>query len=183
LYAISQLGTPAEIVSLYARIMGDLQLTRRNIEDVLFICYTCMEGDAQIIGNIVPTQRPKFGTSSVRFKPGPVPIENAVHIARSLLRHGVTGALPPLPQKPGEEPATYTDEFDARANVSLAIAHLGASSEQAWQMTMTELVGALRAKFPPLESTGPGAKAPTREDHDQAMEWFAGVEAAMKQRT
>lgn len=183
LYAISQLGTPTEIVSLYARIMGTLELTRRNVEDVLFVCYSCMDGDALLFGTFVPTQRPKRGTPAVRFKPGPVPVENAVHIARSLLRHGVTGALPPLPQRPGDEPTSYTEEFDARANVSLAIAHLGASSEQAWQMTMTELVGALRAKFPPVESTGPGAKAPTREEHDQTMAWFEGVEAALKQRT
>lgn len=182
LYAISQLGTPAEIVSLYARIMDDLELTRPAVEEVLFICYTCLEGDEPLFGNFVPTQRPKRGTSAVRFKPGPVPIENAVHIARSLLLHGVTGALPPLPQKPGAEPPSYSAEFDARANVSLAMAHLGASSEQAWQMTMTELVGALRAKFPPLESTGPGAKAPTREEHDQTMAWFDGVQAALQQR-
>jgi len=97
------------------------------------------------------------------------------------MKHGITGALPDLPRKAGQE-QEFVKEFDARAHVSLAIAHLGMSSAEAWQMTMTELVGALRAKFPQAESNAPGARAPTAEEHEATMAWFERVEAARKQK-
>lgn len=42
----------------------------------------------------------------------------------------------------------------------------------------TELMVALRAKFPPQESSDPGGKAPAKEQHEETMAWFERVEAA-----
>lgn len=170
LYAMTQIGDPGEIVAVFASVMSSPSLA-----DVLAVCNACCEDDVSgLFGHVVPARAGR----GLRYAPGKVPIPKMVHIARSLLRHGVTGALEPLPRKPGDDPG-FVKEFDARAHVALAMAHLGATSDQAWAMTMTELVGALRAKFPPVESP---KKTPTIEEHDATMAWFAGVEAVMKSR-
>lgn len=49
-------------------------------------------------------------------------------------------------------------------------------------MTMTGLIGALHAKYPPTESNAPGARAPTAAEHDATMEWFDKIEAKRKAR-
>lgn len=92
------------------------------------------------------------------------------------LRHGITGVQPPLPRK-ADEDAEFVSEFVARDHVALAIAHLGMTEREAWAMTMTSLVGALRTKFPQAKSNAPGAKAPTEEEHSATMDWFEKIEA------
>ncbi|MCY1460465.1 hypothetical protein D9M71_780250 [compost metagenome] len=49
-------------------------------------------------------------------------------------------------------------------------------------MTMTGLVGALRAKFPQAQSQAPGARAPTVEEHNAAMDWFEKIEEKRRAR-
>ncbi|MEN1443551.1 DUF6246 family protein, partial [Pseudomonas aeruginosa] len=56
----------------------------------------------------------------------------------------------------------------------------GLSEREAWSMTMTGLIGALRAKYPPTESNAPGARAPTAAEHDATMEWSDKIEAKRK---
>lgn len=168
LYAMTQLGNAREIVSLYAAAMGDAP----TLVDCLAVINACADGDVS----------GAFGAwhgdgDGLTYKPGVAPIEHIVSIARCLLKHGVTGALPDLPRNADRAPE-YIEEFDARGLVATAIAHLGMSSAEAWRMTMTELVGALRAKFPPDEKSSPGARAPTLEEHEATMEWFEQVQAA-----
>lgn len=177
LQAMTQIGTPAEIVAIYASVMTDVAHMDR-FPDALSVVHACSDGDlSSVFGCYVPAR----AGSGIRFKPGKAEPAHIVPLARCLLKHGITGALPALPRKPGHEPE-YVQEFDARAHVALAMAHLGMSSPEAWAMTMTELVGALRAKFPPQESSEPGAKAPTKEQHEATMEWFERVEAARVKR-
>lgn len=170
LYAMTQIGDPAEIVRVYASVMHD-EPHRDQFDDALAVIYACADEDlSELFGQV------ELVEGLVVHRPGAAPIEDVLPLARCLLKHGVTGALKELPRKAGQEPE-YVKEFDARGHVSLAIAHLGMSSREAWQMTMTELVGALRAKFPPSESDAPGAKAPTKEEHNATLEWFDRVEA------
>lgn len=169
LYAMTQLGDPGEIVRVYASVMAD-EPHVEQFGDALAVIYACTEDDlSDLFGGMVADGE------GIQYEPGSAPVEHVLPLARCLIRHGVTGALKDLPRKAGQDPE-YVKEFDARAHVSLAIAHLGMSSEQAWQMTMTELVGALRAKFPPADSDAPGARAPTLEEHQATMEWFEEVE-------
>lgn len=170
LYAMTQIGDPAEVVRVYASVMHD-EPHRDQFTDALAVVYACAEEDlSSLFGGMVADDR------CVRYEPGSALAENILPLARCLMKHGVTGALKELPRKAGQEPE-YVKEFDAREHVSLAIAHLGMSSAEAWQMTMTELVGALRAKFPQAESNAPGAKAPTIEEHNATLAWFERVEA------
>ncbi|AZV93591.1 glycoprotein [Bordetella sp. J329] len=171
LYAMTQIGEPAEIVRVYASVMSEAP-HRDQFGDALSVIFACAEDDLSGLFGAYQAAEPGMG-----YVPGSAPPEHVIPLAQGLLRHGVTGALPPLPRKADEEPE-FVQEFDARSHVSLAIAHLGMSSAEAWQMTMTELVGALRAKFPPSEGGSPGAKAPSKEQMEATMEWFERVEAA-----
>lgn len=175
LYAMTQIGEPAEIVRVYASVMSDVP-HKDQFGDALIVIHACSDEDLSgLFGAYEAAER------GVKYVPGSAPPEHIIPLAQCLLKHGVTGALPPLPRKADEEPE-FVQEFDARAHASLAIAHLGMSSAEAWQMTMTELVGALRAKFPPTESNAPGAKAPTKEQMEATMEWFDRVEAKRNKR-
>lgn len=168
LYAMTQVGDPREIVEIYASVMTE-EPHPMQFERALAVLFACCDDDlSEVFGYM--------SAESGKYVPGAAPQEHVLPLARCLLKHGVTGALPELPRKAGEE-VEYVKEFDARAHVSLAIAHLGMPSAEAWRMTMTELVGALRAKFPQIESNAPGARAPTLEEHNATMDWFERIEA------
>ncbi len=174
LYAMSRIGSPAEIVAVYAAVMADTPA----VIDALGVVYACCDNDlTDIFGHVEPAA----DGGGLTYVPGRAPVEHVVYIARCLLKHGVTGALPELPRRPDDEPE-YVKEFDARAHVALAMAHLGMSEREAWNITMTALVGALRAKFPRPESNAPGARAPTKEEHEATMAWFDRVEAARNKK-
>lgn len=95
-------------------------------------------------------------------------------LARCLIQHGVTGVNKPMPRKT-DEASDYVKEFYAAEHVALAVAPLGMTERDAWNATMTSLVAALRAKYPPVDANG--SSAPTADEHDAAMEWFERVEA------
>lgn len=180
LYAMSRLGEPAEIVEAFATVMGgaeDSAQVDRMFQIALGVIYSCADEDADPSG--------LFGgyeivDGALQYVPGSAPVEHVIPIARCLLKHGVTGALPALPRRAGDEEPAYVKEFSARDHVAMAMAHLGVSERDAWNMTMTSLVGALRAKFPPTESNAPGARAPTKEEHNATMAWFDKIEAKRK---
>lgn len=174
LYAMTQLGDPESIVATYASVMGDLVDASHDTEqlrDALAVLYACL--DADISG--------QFGCfdEDGAYISGTAPVNHILPLARCLLKHGVVGALPPLPRKHDDDP-DYVTGFVARDHVALAMAHLGITEKDAWNMTMTSLVGALRAKFPQQENNAPGSRAPTKEEHLATEAWFERVEAKRK---
>jgi Family of unknown function (DUF6246) len=180
LYAMSRLGDPVEIVETFATVMGgaeDDAQARRLFQAALGVIYACAVDDvdpSSLFGTYETT------SGAIEYVPGVAPAEHVVPLARCLLKHGVTGALSPLPRRPGDDEPVYVKEFLARDHVATAMAHLGVSEWDAWNLTMTGLVGALRAKFPPAESNAPGARAPTKEEHNATMAWFDKIEAKRK---
>lgn len=173
LYAMSQLGEPREIVELYAAVMGE----NPTLADSLAVVFACSEDDLSEVFGAWVEQGDK-----PHYQSGQVEPETIVLLARCLLKHGITGALPELPGPADQEPE-YAQEFDARAHVSMAMAHLGVSERDAWQMTMTSLVGALRAKFPPSQSDAPGARAPSKAEMEEALAWHDRVLAVRDEQT
>lgn len=168
LYAMSQLGQPAEIVELFARVMSD----QPTLFDAVPVLWSCTEHD---ITELTGFHGPEGWVQGTMAR------VDVVHVARCLLKHGIVGVTDAKPKR-GEDPK-YVKEFKARDYVAMAIAHLGMSEREAWELTMTGLVTALRAKYPP-DDRGPGAKAPSIEEHEATMEWYERVEAARaKQRT
>lgn len=170
LYNMTQLGEPQEVVRTYASVMHADDHEER-FDDALATIYACSEEDLSEI----------FGIYNEEwiYTPGVAPVADILPIARCLLKHGVTGALEPLKQEAGKEPE-YVQEFVARDHVALAVAHLGLSEREAWDMTMTSLVGAMRAKFP--QADAPGSKAPSKEELDEALDWHDRVTAARAKR-
>jgi len=176
LYAMTQIGEPAQIVEVYATVMCDGLQGKAALDqfaDALAVINACSEEDlSEVFGS--------YG-DDLEYRPGAAPREHVLPLARCLLRHGITGDQAPLPRKADEDPE-YIREFVARDHVALAMAHLGISEREAWGMTMTSLVGALRAKFPRMESSAPGSRAPSKEEHDATMEWFERIEAKRRAR-
>lgn len=180
LFAMSQLGSPAQIVDLFATVMADVELPRlqmAQLQDAVSVLNVCA-GEGDVSGLFGYWEE---GDQALEYRPGIVPKEDCLALARCLLRHGVIGAIPAELPRPGKEPE-YLREFNARDMAALAMAHLGLNEREAWGMTMTALVAALKSKFPPAESNEPGARAPSKEEHEQTMEWFERIEAKRRKR-
>lgn len=157
LYAVSQLGSPKEIVSKFALLMADFpSRDEGQLAVAAEVVYACAVDD-------MPAIFGEFRVVENRDKPlfvGPcAPVTRFVSanssdrellgIARSLMRHGVVGDVEPTKKRKkfSGEPQ-YMTEFVARDHVATAVAHLGYSEDQAWDATMTAIVAALKAKYP-----------------------------------
>lgn len=174
LAAMDSLGSPADIVTKFGILFSAPKLnpiwpkdSYRSWErevmatayDVLAAC--CDKDVTPLLG--------RMGSKWGSFVPGPMPSQDMVHLARSLMRHGVVGLKPEgrLTKKPEKE--EYSIEFKAREFVAQAIAHLGLSSSEAWNLTMTEFSGAMQSKF------GKPETLPPVEEHDEAMSRLAEI--------
>lgn len=184
LLAMASLGQPEEVVELFARVMG----TDPRIEDcaaVLMAC--CAEEDLEKVSDLVghpqaiyPPIHRKLHWNAVSWIPGKMPLQDVLHLARCLLKHGVVGVVKSKSKRPKETTidSGYKEEFDAHSWASVAIAHLGMSEQAAWSMTMTGLLAALNTKFPPKPEAG--ENAPSVEEYEATMAWFEQVTAARK---
>lgn len=182
LYAMSQLGTPQEIVHIFAEVMHDFGY--RNDQQLLAavgVLYACsvdekipaIFGEAAFIEN-----QDKPLESKTTYKPGLVPEEHILPLARCLLKHGVTGAIQMPKREDDDGEPEYLTEFNAREHVSIAVAHLGCSERDAWGMTMTSLVGALRAKYPPEQKKETKEiKPPSVKQLEAADAWLDQINA------
>lgn len=159
---IAALGTPAEIVAMFARVMGPVDAADvwGAIMDARIVLWACAEGAVENADVVLGSG----------FERGALDAEQVVALARHMLLHGMIGPLQP----DASEGARPLEEFEASTFVSLAVAHLGTSVEDAWDMSMTSLVQALKAKFPDLNK--PKHAGPSAKELDEAMEWFEGVQ-------
>ena len=179
LYAMTQIGEPAQIVEAYATVMTEgLEGAAAECQfaDALMVVHACSERDLSDVFGCF-----ERGDGGLVFRRGIADPSDILPLARCLLRHGVTGVHKPLPRRADDEPE-FVREFVARDHVALAVAHLGVSEREAWQMTMTSLVGAMRAKFPPTPDQSPGSRAPTKEEHEATEAWFEKIAAKRKKR-
>ena len=182
LYAMTKIGDPKYIVEVFATVMSEVQ--SEGAKQVQFgyaydVVTACCEDDiTEVFGYFNASEEYQIGMQPMDgYVPGLASTGEILILARALLTHGVVGGLPELPKNAEEEDErNYSPEFLARDHVSNAIAHLGMSEKDAWNCTMTSLVGALRSKFPPNAKNAPGMKAPTKGEHEQTMEWFDAIE-------
>lgn len=177
-YSMSKLGSPTEIVEIYAEVMSEYENEKLRIDQhktALGVIYACAEDSEdrleQVFGCYVVARDGK----TFKYKLGQINPLHILPLARSLMRHGVVGAVPPLPRSADKEPE-YLREFHAREHAATAMAHLGMSERDAWACTMTSLVLALRQKYPPTSKEAPGIDAPSAEEFDAAMEWAAKID-------
>lgn len=176
---IAEIGSPTEIVETFALVMSDAVEPAHQWQQLgaaLRVLYHCADELTpeleRLLGNWVdPYPR--------RYTPGRMPVHAIVALARQMMRHGVVGV--PLQQpngKPLQNSDDYTPEFNAAEYVAMAVAHLGMTIADAWQMTMTSLVQILASKFPPDKRTTVTDK--DLERNDKAVAWLERVNAARK---
>ena len=174
LFSMSQIGTPAEIVETTAILLAEepeqpyvLKCFRKQrFECALTVVYSCA-GDQDIgdlVGGMVPTGRGRIGYSA-----GLLPLADIVAIAQGLIRHGIMGDVSPEPGRVGET----MREFKAAEFVAAAIAHLGMTESDAWNLTMTSFVQVMKSKYPPK----PGPKPMTAGDVDATLARLAKINA------
>lgn len=178
--AMNEIGTPKEIVEMYATLNGaDYLQTMQHIEGlppgaqiqimktvskpvygrhVLSAAYIvmqacCEEDVSMLIGGWKPTAR------GVRYVPGVMPVNDIIIIARNLLDHGIIGKSPlKVPQRSESQKKT-TNEFNASQYIISARTHFGMTREEAEDLSMTEFQQMIKNKYP----EPPGL---TREQYD-----------------
>lgn len=185
LYAISKLGTPAEIVEIFASVHAEHFTPRGRTEQfaqALAVLYACCQDDAQseaVVGTYTPRMQ-AFGKPWAPgvYRPGFIAARYVLPFARSLLVHGVIGDIDRTSDGPQSEDS-YLSEFDTRDYVAMAMAHLGCSEPEAWNLTMTGFALALRSKYPATnKKAGPdGRRAPSSAEHDEMMAWLDQIDA------
>lgn len=153
LYAMTKLGSKKEIVDIFTRVMnGDIAYS-------LAVIQACCDEDTREIFGYIDHETLEF--IEMYASPNEIMI-----LAQSLMKHGIIGDIDRSDDaQTGKK--DYTPEFDAKSYVSAVVAHLGISEREAWQMTMTSVAGALRAKYPPQPSPYMSEK---REE--ELLEWF-----------
>ncbi|UPW42577.1 hypothetical protein BAHKABFF_00027 [Salmonella phage CF-SP1] len=192
--AMNEIGTPKEIVEMYATLNGaDYLQTMQHIEGlppgaqiqvmktvskpvygrhVLSAAYIvmqacCEEDVSMLIGGWKPTAR------GVRYVPGVMPVNDIIIIARNLLDHGIIGKSPlKVPQRSESQKKT-TNEFNASQYIISARTHFGMTREDAEDLSMTEFQQMIKNKYP----EPPGM---TREEYDQAYDDLQDMRAKRK---
>ncbi|NUL36642.1 DUF6246 family protein [Kosakonia sacchari] len=189
--AMTRIGDPEEIVSVYAKINGDearslisssfralgylpawitpqLHLIGdRLLTSAMRVLQACCEKDlTPLIGEW------KGWSRYVVYRPGLIPKDDIILIAQHLMLHGVIGKAKIRKLQRHENNET-TSEFRAFDYISAARAHFGMSREEASRLTMTEFILLLAQKFP-------DQKGFTREEYDKVADDFLAKQAARR---
>ncbi len=194
--AMNEIGTPKEIVEMYATLNGADYLAvmqhvgnlpfgaqmqvmkavskpvygRHVLSAAFIIMQACCEEDvSMLIGSYKPTVR------GVKYVPGLMPVNDIIIIARNLLDHGIIGKSPlKVPQRSESQKQT-TNEFNASQYIISARTHFGISREEAEDLSMTEFQQMIKNKYP----EPPGM---TREEYDKARDDADDVMEKMKMK-
>lgn len=145
---IASLGTPQEIVSLYAGLHGP-----RAAQDSAYVlaCLADQDDVTPLVGWI----------DEQGFHAGLMPSDEQVIIARHLMQHGIVGKA-----KPGTKGGEYSDTFKAAEYIAAACVHLGLSREDAESLSMTEFQTMFEMKFPDSKAK----EVPGREAYKAFMD-------------
>ena len=187
--AMSRIGGPQRIVEVFVAVNGghypahrisDVTVMREALSrcfadmvlaSVSVVQASCAENISQLIGCYSLNARGKLS-----YRPGQLPVTDLIELARHLIRHGVMGDQPP--EEYTKQKGEYSDKFDVRSFVYMAVAHLGMSEADAWNMTMTSFRAAMNAKYPQPDKP----KIPSETDYDDVMDWADQMVALDAQR-
>ncbi|MEY5979622.1 DUF6246 family protein [Salmonella enterica subsp. enterica serovar Corvallis] len=168
--AMNEIGTPKEIVEVYARLNGiDYVAPLQHVEYLPFgaqmqvmktiskpvygrhvlsaayiVMQSCCEDDISVlIGGWKPTPR------GVRYVPGIMPVSDIIIIARNLMQHGIIGKSPlKVPERLEEQGKKTTNEFHASQYIISARTHFDMTRDEAENMSMTEFQMMIKNKYP-----------------------------------
>lgn len=168
--AMNEIGTPKEIVEVYAKLNGiDYVAPLQHVEYLPFgaqmqvmktiskpvygrhvlsaayiVMQSCCEDDVSVlIGGWKPTPR------GVRYIPGIMPVSDIIIIARNLIQHGIIGKSPlKVPERLEEQGKKTTNEFHASQYIISARTHFDMTRDEAENMSMTEFQMMIKNKYP-----------------------------------
>lgn len=168
--AMNEIGTPKEIVEVYAKLNGiDYVTPLQHVEYLPFgaqmqvmktiskpaygrhvlsaayiVMQSCCEDDVSVlIGGWKPTPR------GVRYAPGIMPVSDIIIIARNLMQHGIIGKSPlKVPERLEEQGKKTTNEFHASQYIISARTHFDMTREEAENLSMTEFQMMIKNKYP-----------------------------------
>lgn len=168
--AMNEVGTPKEIVEVYARLNGiDYVAPLQHVEYLPFgaqmqvmktiskpvygrhvlsaayiVMQSCCEDDISVlIGGWKPTPR------GVRYVPGIMPVSDIIIIARNLMQHGIIGKSPlKVPERLEEQGKKTTNEFHASQYIISARTHFDMTRDEAENLSMTEFQMMIKNKYP-----------------------------------
>lgn len=175
---IASLGSPKEIVSLYAGLHGP----RAAREAAYVLACLCEQDDPipllggkDICKEAPPVRTQNWWAFLGRFAHEPqtperfidvsinagMPASEQIIIARHLMEHGIVGKAKPLTGG-----GSFSDSFDASEYIAAACVHLGLTRSDAEQLSMTEFQIMFEMKFPDQNKK---ADVPTREEYEAGM--------------
>ena len=168
--AMNEIGTPKEIVEVYAKLNGiDYVAPLQHVECLPFgaqmqimktiskpvygrhvlsaayiVMQSCCEDDISVlIGGWKPTPR------GVRYVPGIMPVSDIIIIARNLMQHGIIGKSPlKVPERLEEQGKKTTNEFHASQYIISARTHFDMTRDEAENLSMTEFQMMIKNKYP-----------------------------------
>lgn len=168
--AMNEIGTPKEIVEVYAKLNGiDYVAPLQHVEYLPFgaqmqvmktiskpvygrhvlsaayiVMQSCCEDDISVlIGGWKPTPR------GVRYVPGIMPVSDIIIIARNLMQHGIIGKSPlKVPERMEEQGKKTTNEFHASQYIISARTHFDMTRDEAENLSMTEFQMMIKNKYP-----------------------------------
>lgn len=168
--AMNEIGTPKEIVEVYAKLNGiDYVAPLQHVECLPFgaqmqvmktiskpvygrhvlsaayiVMQSCCEDDVSVlIGGWKPTPR------GVRYVPGIMPVSDIIIIARNLMQHGIIGKSPlKVPERLEEQGKKTTNEFHASQYIISARTHFDMTRDEAENLSMTEFQMMIKNKYP-----------------------------------
>lgn len=168
--AMNEIGTPKEIVEVYAKLNGidyvaplqhvdylpfgaQMQVMktiskpvygRHVLSAAYIVMQSCCEDDVSVlIGGWKPTPR------GVRYVPGIMPVSDIIIIARNLMQHGIIGKSPlKVPERLEEQGKKTTSEFHASQYIISARTHFDMTRDEAENLSMTEFQMMIKNKYP-----------------------------------
>lgn len=168
--AMNEIGTPKEIVEVYAKLNGiDYVAPLQHVEYLPFgaqmqvmktiskpvygrhvlsaayiVMQSCCEDDVSVlIGGWKPTPR------GVRYVQGIMPVSDIIIIARNLMQHGIIGKSPlKVPERLEEQGKKTTNEFHASQYIISARTHFDMTRDEAENLSMTEFQMMIKNKYP-----------------------------------
>lgn len=185
-YALSQLGSPTEIVRKFRAITqtfeclngwrrfphGVDQLAAFPLaRDIIDACL--VKGDAHALtGHVV-----WYEGRGMRHKPAAIPYNDLIVLAFHLMRYGIYGN--PKPRKNQEGESQELTEFDPAEAVGMAVGQFGMNLSDAWNLTMIEYQRAWDGKYPEQDDTKDQQRI-SDDEYKELMEWHDQVRAAQK---
>lgn len=139
-------------------------LTRKAIMAAHTVLTACCDDDiTDLVGWMQPAKSRRRG---MMWRPGLLPAQDMIILAQNLMTHGVVGKAK-VRKLQRHEGGGMTTEFHASEYINAARHHFGMTREEAENLTMTEFIMLLNAKYPQQEGF-------TKEEYDAVVDdYFA----------